>query len=172
VPNGQVRTFISGRYYGGEPYSPSTNNPALGTGVVTPIFIPTQKSFNRIGVDVTTTRTTTTINLGIYGADAQGQPLGLIADYGTVDASLSGLQEITISELLDPGWYWLAYLALGSTAPSVRANASSLPMVTTTSTSTANALSGYQATGLTALPSLWSGTTAVAVAPRILLKAT
>lgn len=165
------RTYISGRYYGQDPYYASTNNPALGTGLVTPFYVSTLRSFTRIGVEVVNAQASTTINLGIYGSDQDGQPWGLIADYGTVSPDTTGFKEITISELLTPGWYWLAYLATGATAPSVRVNYMSLPLVSSTSTSIVNPFNAYGATGLSALPSIWTGTTAYGSAPRIMLKA-
>jgi lysophospholipase L1-like esterase len=168
-PSPIFRRYMSGRYYGQEPYVPVTNPPAAGTAYLVPIFIPTAKGFNQIAIDVTTLAAASTINLGLYGSNEYDQPYGLIADYGTVDSTTTGFKTITISALLTPGWYWLAALPLGG-APAVRCNNVSHPLVTTGAASTANALNSYVKTGLSALPSVWeSSPTASGVGPRILL---
>jgi len=67
-PSPTIRRFVSGRYYGVEPYLPTTNNPAAGTGQVVPFWVPRAKTFDQIAVDVTTAVAASTIELGIYGA--------------------------------------------------------------------------------------------------------
>lgn len=166
-----LRAYMSSRYYGQEPYSPTTNNPASGAAYIVPFFVPMTKGFNQVAVDVTNPQAGSTINIGLYGSGDGDQPFGLIADFGAVDSSTSGFKTLTISQLLTPGWYWLAYMALGATPPSVRSNAISHALVTSTSTSTISAFNGYLLTGQTALPQLWpTSTTAVGLAPRVLIR--
>ena len=166
------RLFMSGRYYGQEPYTPGTNTQVAGTGYVVPFFVPTAKGFSQIAVNVTTLAAGATVDLGIYGSFEYDQPWGLIADYGTVDASATGFLTKTISQWLTPGWYWMAALTLGG-APALRINGGvSHPLVTSSAASTATANNSYTASGLTSLPAVWSSATASGVGPRILLYST
>lgn len=74
-----------------------------------PFIVPVRRSFDRIGVNLTTGNTAAAgglIRFGIY--TGAGTPTTLLADYGTVSSEGSGAKEITISQSLDPGVYWLA----------------------------------------------------------------
>jgi hypothetical protein len=76
----------------------------------TPIFIPHQITVTRIGVNVTT-GVTGTMRLGIYNSVA-GVPSGAaLLDAGTVNVGTTGEKEITVSQVLTPGLYWLASVA-------------------------------------------------------------
>jgi len=57
-----------------------------------------------------------TVRLGIYDSDANNQPSTLVLDAGTVAFTGVASQEITISETLSTGLYWLAFCQQG-TAP-------------------------------------------------------
>ena len=70
-------------------------------------------TFDRIGVHVTTAVSGATVRLGIY-ADSVNRPAALVLDAGTVDASSTGYKEITISQTLSAGVYWLAAAAQGA----------------------------------------------------------
>jgi hypothetical protein len=75
-----------------------------------------------IGIEVTTLQSGGLGRLGIYATSlTTGLPSTLILDAGTVDCSSTGFKEITISQALNPGRYWLAYVSQSSgTAPTVR----------------------------------------------------
>lgn len=86
--------------------------PTVNTCYWSPIFIPTTTTFNGIGVSTSTFTSATgtfTARLGIY-ADSTGVPGALILDAGntaTINASTTSYV-VSISQVLTPGWYWLA----------------------------------------------------------------
>jgi hypothetical protein len=92
-----------------------------GTARATPIALATSGTADRIGIEVTTLQASSTINLGIYNEDtATGLPGTLVLDAGTVDSSSTGFKEITISQSLAAGRYWLVCRTAGGTSPSTR----------------------------------------------------
>ena len=85
---------------------------------VTPIAITKRTTFTRIGIQVSTAGAAgANIRLGIYNNSTNHQPGTLVLDAGEIDASTTGTKEITISQSLRPGLYWLA--AANELAPSV-----------------------------------------------------
>ena len=106
-----VTHFRAGRYY-----SPSIGGgPDAGGGyganrlVFSPFFCPETRTFDRIGCGITVLFSPSTVALGIWKNDRAGipGPGTLVLDAGTVDSSTTGYKEITISEELSPGLYWL-----------------------------------------------------------------
>ena len=51
---------------------------------------------------------TATVRLGIYN-NGTNAPTTVVLDAGTVSVTAAGTFEITISQQLTPGWYWLAF---------------------------------------------------------------
>ena len=79
----------------------------------TPFFVPRTTTFTRIGVNVSVLAASSTIRLGIYN-NGNGVPSGApLLDAGTVSGATTGEKEITISQTLTPGWYWLAVVSDG-----------------------------------------------------------
>lgn len=95
----------------------TTGASALDVMYARPFLVPVRRAFDRIGVNCTTGGTGT-IRFGIY-ADDGGQPGSLLLDAGTVTSTGTGAKEVTISQTLDPGVWWLATVAQGSAAPSL-----------------------------------------------------
>jgi hypothetical protein len=82
----------------------------------TPIFIDKTTSFDRIAIRTSTFVGTSTVRLGIYN-DTNGKPSTVALDAGTVSCTAATtVYEITISQSLAPGIYWLAFCQQG-TAP-------------------------------------------------------
>lgn len=83
----------------------------------TPIFVDSTTSFDRLAMRTGTTFSgTSTVRLGIF-ANSDGLPSTLILDAGTVTATAATtIYQITISQSLDTGFYWLAFAQQG-TAP-------------------------------------------------------
>lgn len=80
--------------------------------VLTTIGVPT--TFTGIGINVGVGSSSTgTMRLGIYDTSDDGQPGTLVADWGTVDVTSTGVKTITISETLY-GNYWLAGVYQGT----------------------------------------------------------
>lgn len=107
--------FTSGEYSIGM-YSSgtfTTMSLTLNRMVVRPWIVPVRRAFDRIGINVTTAATAASggvLRLGIY-ADSGGKPGALIVDAGTISSETLGSREITITQTLDPGVYWLAAVA-------------------------------------------------------------
>lgn len=84
--------------------------------VVSPIVIGTRTTFTKIGIRTGTYTSSTIARLGIYwnrtNADLPGR---LLLDAGTVTAAAATTNyEATISQVLNPGMYWLAVVANGT----------------------------------------------------------
>lgn len=78
-----------------------------------PLCIAQTTTFTRIGTGVQAAGTGSTVyRLGIYTSlRTDYGPDTLVLDAGTVDATSTGLKEITISQELFPGQYWLVVVA-------------------------------------------------------------
>lgn len=90
--------------------SNSSASVATGTQEFIPIFISAKTTFDRIGVFLQTAAGTTgTVRLGIY-SDSSGVPGTLVLDAGTAGTTTGAgaSKEITISQQLTPGMYWLS----------------------------------------------------------------
>jgi hypothetical protein len=70
-------------------------------------------TLDRIGLEITTLGAASVVRLGIY-AETNGKPAALILDAGTIDATGTGLKEITISQAITAGVVWLCAAAQGS----------------------------------------------------------
>jgi hypothetical protein len=116
-------SYRSGYYY--EPNTGATittTSPAKNRLILTPFFVSQNVTLDRIGMECTVAIASTVYRLGIYTSDSNGLPSTLLLDAGTVDTSSTGLKEITISQALSAGLYYLATANQGSTGnPSVRA---------------------------------------------------
>jgi hypothetical protein len=74
-----------------------------------PFFVRKKTTFTRIGIQVTIFAGTSA-RLGIYNA-ANGVPTSLLLDCGTISTATIGEKEITISQSLNVGFYFLAFVA-------------------------------------------------------------
>lgn len=82
----------------------------------TPIFINKTVTFDRIACRTSTFVGTSTVRLGIYN-ESNGLPSTVLLDAGTVSCTAATtVYEITISQSLNPGMYFLAFCQQG-TAP-------------------------------------------------------
>jgi hypothetical protein len=94
---------------------------ATGTGFLrfVPFFTDKTIHVDRIGVEVTTSALSGgVVRLGIYNSDSDMMPSTVLLDAGTVSSVVTAPAwvEITISQVLQPGLYWLA--VVGQTATS------------------------------------------------------
>lgn len=81
----------------------------------------TAGTLDRIGIEVTGAGGVgSVIRLGLYADNGEGFAGALILDAGTVDSTGTGVKEITVSQAVSAGLYWLAYVAQVGTAPTVR----------------------------------------------------
>lgn len=81
-----------------------------------PFFVETTTTFDRIGIQSGLSAGTGTVRLGIYNDSGAGVPSTVLLDAGTVSAtSPAGTTfTITISQTLNPGFYWLAFCQQGT----------------------------------------------------------
>ena len=82
-----------------------------------PIYVESTTTFDRLALSTASAFVgTATIRMGIYN-DSSGVPSTLVLDAGTVSATAASTNyEITISQSLSSGYYWLAFAQQG-TAP-------------------------------------------------------
>lgn len=98
-----------------------TGAPGASSLRASPIDLAAACTADRIGVEVTTLAASSTVRLGIYADGTDGLPGTLLLDAGTVDTTTTGFKEITISQALTAGRWWLAAVSQGA-APTVRTN--------------------------------------------------
>lgn len=88
----------------------NTNNDLYGF----PFVVYHETTFDRITVNCTTADAGGgVIRLGVYHAQLDGTPGDLVFDAGTVSLTTTGQKDITISQTLAPGAYWLAAVCEG-----------------------------------------------------------
>jgi hypothetical protein len=109
--------LITGRYYKTPHASTSNLNINNQTAYYTPFYVPETTTLDRIAVLTGPTYSgTATVRLGIYN-NTNGQPSTVVLDAGTITATASNTTyEITISQSLNTGFYWLILCQQG-TAP-------------------------------------------------------
>lgn len=166
------RTFPrSGWYYTGEMYGAENTN-ALTQDVewATRFEVGAIASFDRIAIDVTIAAASAVIRLGIRSDTGTGLPGALLLDAGTVDASGTGVKEITIAQTLTPGRYWLCCALQAAGGVTVRARPVD-PFLGQASSATTNG-GGFSKTGVAgALPASYGNPGGVGNGPKIMLRA-
>ena len=113
---------VPGRFYDWEVGGTTTLTLVANTLYGAPFLVPVGNTYTSINLEVTTLAGGKSIRLGIY-TDTNGAPNALVLDAGTISAATTGGKQIVISQVLSPGWYWLAGVSDGT--PGVRANAGS-----------------------------------------------
>jgi len=113
-----------GRYYSSQIayYSTTTIVISADTLFAIPFWVAfPRETFDRIAINVSTGTGTVgdVARLGIYRDNGDCYPSDLILDAGEVAVDTVGVKEITISQILEAGLYWLALLA--NSAPTLRA---------------------------------------------------
>lgn len=108
--------------------------PTLDVGFFTPILITETRTFDRIGVNVSTAGASADVaRLGIYTSKlnpAGLAPDGLLLDAGTVVVDTTGDKLITISQELTPGYYFLVLVSESGTYSGMDDNAAAPAPVT------------------------------------------
>jgi hypothetical protein len=91
-----------------------------------PMYLPDATTVDRACLEITTVGTGA-VRHGVYANDPDtGMPLatGPIADFGTVDPTVTGVKESTLSPtvVLPAGWHWygLVWQTTNTTAPTIR----------------------------------------------------
>lgn len=174
--------LASGLYYFASGTNSVTTSATLTNGTlrVHPFYVPNACVLSRIGADVTSAGDSgSKYRLGIYADNGSGYPGTLVLDAGTIAGDSNTVQEITISQALDPGMYWIGGVVqvVTVTQPTIRViNAVTMPYVALgTSAPTAGQVHvGYQQGSVTgALPPVFTSTVSGATpVPRIFVKIT
>lgn len=87
-------------------------------GFWVPVVVDRSLTVDRIGLELTSTATgSPVVRLGIY-SDSSGVPGTLLLDAGTIDGTSATYQEITISQALTAGRWWLVCAQQGGTSNS------------------------------------------------------
>lgn len=114
------RSFVSGLWYAGDVIGQdSTVGLQNNTEALIPFTVGKSKSFDRIGVEVTTAVAATTGHLAIRNDSANGPGSIVVVAAGTIDMSTTGAKELTIAQLLPAGSYWVSVTSHGG-APTIR----------------------------------------------------
>lgn len=102
--------YVSGRYYGDIRQSAtSTGSITAGNWNTCLFFCSKTTTFDRIGIEITTPAAAgKNARLCIYNAGSNGIPGSLLLNAGTVAIDAAAICDITISQQLTPGWYYLA----------------------------------------------------------------
>jgi len=80
-----------------------------------PLLLARDITVDRIAIEVTTAGAADTdARLGIYSDGTNIQPGALLLDAGTVDVDSIGIKEITISQVLTKGRWWLGIVSDGT----------------------------------------------------------
>ena len=91
-----------------------------GTIYYIPIFVARTTTYTGIATDVVTAAGAGSVaRMGIYQC-AAGNPAGLVLDAGTVACDSTGNKEISITQTLNRGWYFLA-IVTNDSSPTLRA---------------------------------------------------
>ena len=122
---GAISNFRAKGTAGGVSDFPYYTSPCVNAGLGTiaavvdtiyamPFLVGETITADRIAIDVNGIGTATAARLGIYN-NGNRIPTTLLLDAGTVDVTLSGFKEITISQALTGGkLYWLVFLQNGT----------------------------------------------------------
>jgi hypothetical protein len=130
-----------------------------------PVFIQESITIDRLGMEVQTQAASSTIRLGIYNSDSNGDPLTLLLDAGTVSGTTTGLKAITVSQTLSTGLYYLAWVWQGAVGRTITYGATATsgnwaPVASTTQGPSAAYFAQYIYPGdniTGSLPLTWSG---------------
>lgn len=87
-----------------------------------PVWFGRACTLDRVGVAVSTNIASSVVRLGLY-TSSNGLPTTLVADFGTVASATTGAKEITISQAVNGGLYWLAIVNQTAGGVVLRGNA-------------------------------------------------
>jgi len=158
------------------------NSTAVGvnTQVASPIYVPSNTTADRICLQVVTAAASGLWRLGIYADAGTSYPGAVMLDAGTIDASTTGVKEITIGTptTLPTGVYWVAAKCEGAYAAARGTSGPVWGVVPGSNTSSNDVAAAYICTQSSAgLASTWpawgaGGTGIVAVGTRVGVRVT
>ena len=169
---GQGRQFVGGYYYTGM----LTANDGMNTLTQNLEYairfeVGATATFDRIGIEVTTGAASSVVRLGIRQSSTAGVAGTLILDAGTIDSSTTGFKEITISQTLTRGRYWLTCALQTAAGVQVRVRNNPDPFLPQAVTTTYNASSIYQLGATGALAATYTLAGPANLGPKIMMRA-
>lgn len=139
-----ARGYVAGAYYTAPGAATSTRLFSNNDERLIPFRVRSAQAFDRIAVEVSTAGGSGSLfRLGIKNHNTStGRPGTVVVDAGTVAGDSLGLKEATISQTLQPGWYWLSAVAqAASGSPTLRGFSGGLDPLDTASSGTSAGLS-------------------------------
>lgn len=176
-PQGSVGHSFRSTFTYVTPGSTTTGAMTQGTLRAVPFVVAKTRTFDRIGMEVTTTgEAGSKVRLGIYYDTGTGAPDTLLLDAGTVDGTSVTYNTITISQTLFSGVYWLAAVAqdCATTPPTARVLSGSTQQIGYSGSPSSTTLIAHScATAFTtgALPATWGAPTSQGNTCRVGLRA-
>jgi len=154
----------------------TANTLGNGTARVFPVFFSSAVTLTRIGAEVTGAgEANSVVRLGIYNDNGTGFPGTVLLDAGTIDGTSATIQEITISQAVPAGLFWMCAVvqAAPTTQPTLRVVSSVyhnvvVPQTVNTQTSAANI--GLSQASVTGALGTWSGTSSSGAMARMFWK--
>lgn len=166
------RRLRAGYYYAADYVARSTGASSNGQMRLAGFVVGASTTFDRIRVEVTSAGSAGSVHrLGIYGSGADGAPDALVLDAGTVDTTTTGLKDITISQALPPGIYWIAVVQQGSPTTTATLRTVTESLLAPNSGAATAAAGWFQDAVTAALPANYSGTLTAGSAPLPMLRA-
>jgi len=177
-----LRQMASGLYYYTASQHTSTTNATGGNGTLrlVPWIVPKAITITKLGAEVTVVgESGSKVRLGIYNDNGSCYPGTLLLDAGQIAGDSATVQELTVSQAIPAGIYWVggAIQSAPTTSPTLRVTSNWNPPVLVAIGSSIPAGGGssvgYSQTGVTAaLPGTFSATVAnVGNAVRTFVKA-
>jgi hypothetical protein len=102
--------YVSSRYYASLSTTSTTGSHSVNSTRYIPFYVWEDATFNRIAIRTSGTFSgSSVVRLGLYNNGSDNLPSTVVFDAGTVSCTASStLYEITISQTISKGWYWLA----------------------------------------------------------------
>lgn len=113
-PGTRFADYATATWYMVQNGSANTANANVSRAFTNPFVLPRKATLSGIAYEISTAWGTAAGNtrLGIYNDDGGRQPTALVADYGTVAATV-GIKAVTVSTVLNPGMYWIVAVNQG-----------------------------------------------------------
>lgn len=183
--------YLSGNYYYcNSAGAVATSNVLVNnTARVSPWIVTQSVTITRLFAEVSALGTNTSVlRVGVWADNGNGVPGTLVLDAGTISTGTSnsgtvgtgvGIWQLTVSQALTPGLYWVGGALQGATAqPTIRVNNNTgvlpyhQPLGTTLSAAAGLATYGWAQSSVSGALGNWTGTTLSVLAPRVGFKVT
>ncbi|MBA3356232.1 MAG: hypothetical protein H0U18_09940 [Pyrinomonadaceae bacterium] len=130
VSNGRVATYMRTSFYYGPFASTAATTSILSRSFfyAAPFFVSQDVTIDRIACKTSAGGAGATLRMGIY-TDVNGVPTDLVLDSGSVDNTTPAIKEVTVSQALSAGIYWIGAVTQGSVDSTLYVHSSPLGAV-------------------------------------------